>query len=192
MVHGVSPDRRHYFPAFPYRAYAVRAQRGPARPVGLPAPAPRRARARAGGRDPAAAPRPAHGGALEAAGRRPATARGRPGAERGVEPRRLPGPRPGHCGECHTPRNLLRIRDERRALAGRSAPRRRRARCPACAAWSPATGTRTPPSSRSRSSSARPWATTSWPAAAWRDPDRAVAAAPAELRAIAEYLVSLP
>ena len=30
---------------------------------------------------------------------------------------------PGHCGECHTPRNALMVPDQRRAFAGGSHPR---------------------------------------------------------------------
>ena len=122
MVHGVSPDRRHYFPAFPYRAYAVArsedlrdlwaylrqlpAVRAPGRAAEIRLlPLARRTvglwkRLAGDPRPPAADP------AQSAAWNRGAYL--------------VHGP--GHCGECHTPRNLLRIRDERRALAGGAHP----------------------------------------------------------------------
>jgi len=118
MTRGLAPDGRHYFPAFPYPSYA-------AMPAGdlldlfaylatLPAvhAEPRAAQipllplARRGvglwkriaGRAPAIERAPARGAAWN----------------RGAY---LVGA-PGHCGECHTPRNLWMVPDRSRALAG--------------------------------------------------------------------------
>jgi mono/diheme cytochrome c family protein len=118
MVRGVSPDGLHYFPAFPYPAYATMrvddlrdlwaylhelpAVRSPGRDPSLPLlPFARRAvglwkRLEGDARpflpDPAKGATWNRGAYLVSA--------------------------PGHCGECHTPRNVLMIRDESFALAG--------------------------------------------------------------------------
>ena len=118
MTRGVSPDGRCYFPAFPYVAYAgmrvedlrdlwayLRALptvHAPGRDPTLPLlPLARRTVGlwqRLAGETPPFAPDPARGAAWNR-GAYLVTA-------------------PGHCGECHTPRNLLMIRDESLALAG--------------------------------------------------------------------------
>jgi mono/diheme cytochrome c family protein len=118
MVHGTSPDGRHYFPAFPYSSFRamplddVRDLR--AYLMSLP---------------------PVPSGPL-----RPATVALEPLARRGVglwkrvalgtyaptPAPREPGLRrgeylangPGHCGECHTPRDLAMRPDGRRQFAG--------------------------------------------------------------------------
>jgi len=122
MTRGVSPDGRHYFPAFPYPAYAaMRVEdlrdlwaylRGlppvdaPARAADVPAaPLARRAVGLwklAAGETPPFRPDPARGDAWNRGAYLVAA--------------------PGHCGECHTPRDLLKVRDERRALAGAPHP----------------------------------------------------------------------
>jgi mono/diheme cytochrome c family protein len=123
MTRGVSPDGRHYFPAFPYTSYRnmpaedvldVWAHLQKLDPVHAPAHAP---------------DLPMLGLARRAVGlwKRIALA----------EPKFRPDPArsdswnrgaylvngPGHCGECHTPRNVLMIPDERRAFAGGPHPR---------------------------------------------------------------------
>jgi mono/diheme cytochrome c family protein len=118
MVRGVAPDGRHYFPAFPYPAYATMrvedlrdlwvylrqlpAVRSPGRDPSLPLlPFARRTVGlwkRLEGAAQPFVPDPAQGAAWN----------------RGA----YLVSAPGHCGECHTPRNLLMIRDESFALAG--------------------------------------------------------------------------
>jgi mono/diheme cytochrome c family protein len=118
MTRGVAPDGRHYFPAFPYAAYAgmsvddlrdlwaylrsLPPVDSPPRPAEIPlAPLARRTVGLwklAAGEMPSLAPDPARGAAWNRGAYLVAA--------------------PGHCGECHTPRNLLMVRDERRALAG--------------------------------------------------------------------------
>jgi mono/diheme cytochrome c family protein len=123
MTRGVSPDRRHYFPAFPYTSYRTM-------PVGdvldlwayLRTLDPMHAR----GRDPDV---PMLGVARRAVGlwKRLAfdEAGFRPDPERSEAFNRgaylVHGP--GHCGECHTPRNALMIPDPTRAFAGGPHPR---------------------------------------------------------------------
>jgi mono/diheme cytochrome c family protein len=118
MTRGVSPDGRHYFPAFPYEAYArmriddlrdlwaylrqLPAVRAPGREPDLPLlPLARRSVGiwkRLAGEPPLFSPDPARSASWNRGAYLVAA--------------------PGHCGECHTPRNLLMIRDESRALAG--------------------------------------------------------------------------
>lgn len=122
MTAGLSPAGRHYFPAFPYTAYAAMriddlrdlwaylrtlpAERSPGRDPELPLlPLARRGVGvwkRVHGATPPFAADPARGASWNRGAYLVATA--------------------GHCGECHTPRNLLMIRDERRALAGATHP----------------------------------------------------------------------
>jgi mono/diheme cytochrome c family protein len=123
MTRGVSPDRRHYFPAFPYTSYrnmrvedlldllaylqSLEAVRSPEHAPDMAVP----------------------GLARRAVGLWKWLALG----EAGV----LPDPErseawnrgaylvnaPGHCGECHTPRNALMIPDRSRAFEGGPHPR---------------------------------------------------------------------
>lgn len=122
MTAGLSPAGRHYFPAFPYTAYAalrvedlrdlwaylrtLPARRSPGRDPDLPLlPLARRGVGiwkRLHGETPRFEPDPARGASWNRGAYLVTTA--------------------GHCGECHTPRNLLMIRDERRALAGAAHP----------------------------------------------------------------------
>jgi mono/diheme cytochrome c family protein len=123
MTRGVSPDGRHYFPAFPYPSYRTM------RVEDLldlwaylntlePTPS-----------TPRAPDVPALGLARRAVGlwKRPALGEEgfRPDPERSESWNRgaylVNGP--GHCGECHTPRNALMIPDGGRAFAGGSHPR---------------------------------------------------------------------
>ncbi len=123
MTLGVSPDRRHYFPAFPYPSYRLMrvedlldlwAYLGTLEPV------------RAAGRPPDIA---MEGLARRAVGLWKRLALG----EAGFTPDPQHGATwnrgaylvngPGHCGECHTPRDALMIPDRRRAFAGGPHPR---------------------------------------------------------------------
>jgi len=123
MTRGVSPDRRHYFPAFPYPSYRnmrvedlldLWAYLNELDPVGSPGHAP---------------DVPAPGLARRAVGLWKRLALGeagfRPDPERSEAWNRgaylVNGP--GHCGECHTPRNTLMIPDTSRAFAGGPHPR---------------------------------------------------------------------
>ena len=123
MTEGVSPDRRHYFPAFPYTSYRsmrvedlldIRAYL-----MSLP-PVP------SSQRD---ADVPMTGLARRAVGlwkrlafREPTFP---PDPDRSAAWNRgaylVHGP--GHCGECHTPRNALLVLDDTRALGGGPPPR---------------------------------------------------------------------
>ena len=123
MVRGVSPDRRHYFPAFPYPSYRLMpvedllnlwAYLQTLEPVHAPGRAPDMAM-----------PGPARRAvglwkrlALGEAGFRPDPERSE-AWNRGAY--LVNGP--GHCGECHTPRSALMIPDESRAFAGGPHPR---------------------------------------------------------------------
>jgi mono/diheme cytochrome c family protein len=123
MTRGVSPDHRNYFPAFPYTSYRnmrvedlldLWAYLRELEPVSAP------------GRSPDIL---MPGLARRAVGLWKRLAFG----EAGI----LPDPErseawnrgaylvngPGHCGECHTPRNALMISDDSRALAGGPHPR---------------------------------------------------------------------
>jgi len=123
MMSGVSPDGRHYFPAFPYPSYRnmrvehvldLRAYLNTLDPVHSP------------GRDPDLL---MPGLARRAVGfwKRLALddARIQPDAEKTERWNRgaylVNGP--GHCGECHTPRNALMIPYESRSFAGGPHPR---------------------------------------------------------------------
>lgn len=123
MTRGVSPDRRHYFPAFPYPSYRLM----PVEDVlDLWAYLQTLEKVRAPGRAPEVS---APGLARRAVGLWKLLALGevgfRPDPERSEAWNRgaylVNGP--GHCGECHTPRNALMIPDERRAFAGGPHPR---------------------------------------------------------------------
>ena len=118
MTRGVSPEGTHYFPSFPYGSYrsmsardlldvrayllTLPAVRSPGRPQAVPLePVARRAVGiwkRLAFRAPVFSPDPARG----------------PEWNRGAY--LVKGP--GHCGECHTPRDRLMVPDEARAMAG--------------------------------------------------------------------------
>jgi len=118
VTRGISPDGRHYFPAFPYPSY--RAMRIEdvldlrAYLMGLPP-----VRSRHG--EPSV---PLVGLARRGVGLWKRIALRAPPYEpdpgRGASWRRgaYLVHAPGHCGECHTPRNLLMVPDEGRYLAG--------------------------------------------------------------------------
>ncbi len=123
MTEGVSPDHRHYFPAFPYTSYRnmlledlldLRAYL-----MSLP---------------PVRSPRRDAGVPMTWLARRMVglwkrlSLRGRsslPDPDRSAAWNRgaylVQGP--GHCGECHTPRNALMVLDDSRALEGGPHPR---------------------------------------------------------------------
>ena len=123
MNRGVSPDRRHYFPAFPYTSYRdmrvedlldLWSYLNTLEPVHSP------------GRGPDV---PALGLARRAVGLWKRLALNEPGFR--PDPDRseswnrgayLVNAR-GHCGECHTPRNVMMIPDGKRAMAGCPHPR---------------------------------------------------------------------
>ena len=123
MRRGVSPDGRHYFPAFPYTSYRLMsledlldlwAYLGALEPVRSPARAP---------------DVPALGLARRAVGLWKLAAPDETGFHSDNE-RSETWNRgayltngPGHCGECHTPRNALMILDEDQAMAGGPHPR---------------------------------------------------------------------
>lgn len=123
VTRGVSPDHRHYFPALPYPSYrnmriedvldlwaylnTLEPVRSPGRAPDIPVPGPAR---RVIGvwnlmalDDVRFQPEP---GRSETWNRGAYLVNG-----------------PGHCGECHTPRNILMIPDRSRALAGGPHPR---------------------------------------------------------------------
>jgi len=123
MTRGVSPDRRHYFPAFPYPSYrhmrvedildlwaylnGLEPVDAPKRPPDMPVPGlARRAVALWNWL------------ALDEAGFQPDPNRSDTW-NRGAY--LVNGP--GHCGECHTPRNALMIPERSRAFAGGPHPR---------------------------------------------------------------------
>jgi mono/diheme cytochrome c family protein len=123
MTQGVSPDGRHYFPAFPYPSYRTMpvedlldlwAHLQSLEPVHSPGRAP---------------DIPQLGLARRLVGlwKRllPDKVEFSPDADHSETWNRgsylVNGP--GHCGECHTPRNLLMVSDESRALAGGPHPR---------------------------------------------------------------------
>ncbi|MEX1311493.1 MAG: cytochrome c [Candidatus Sulfomarinibacteraceae bacterium] len=123
MMDGVSPEGRHYFPAFPYPAYRnmrvedvldLWAYLNSLEPVRSP------------GRDADVA---VSGLARRSVGLWKRLALGEAGIDQ--DPDRSSSwnrgaylaNAPGHCGECHTPRNALMISDSRRAFAGGPHPR---------------------------------------------------------------------
>jgi mono/diheme cytochrome c family protein len=123
MSEGVSPDRRHYFPAFPYTSFRNMSVEDllDLRAYLMSLPAVRSPR-----RDPDIAmlglARRTMGLWKRLAFRAP---KFRPDPERSAEWNRgaylTLGP--GHCGECHTPRNVFMILDDARALEGGPHPR---------------------------------------------------------------------
>jgi mono/diheme cytochrome c family protein len=118
MRRGLSPDGRHYFPAFPYASYrsmtmadlldlraylaSLPAVRSPAREADVPLVSLARRGVglwkRAAFRRPAFSPE---------AGRAPSWTRGAYLVNA-----------PGHCGECHTPKDWLMVADESRHMTG--------------------------------------------------------------------------
>lgn len=121
MTRGVSPDGRHYFPAFPYASYrwmrdedlldlfaylwTLAPVRSPERSADLPLePLARRS---------------------VGLWKRVAFAQPEPPAPRASELARgaYLVSAPGHCGECHTPRGALMVMDAERYLAGGPHPR---------------------------------------------------------------------
>ena len=120
MLRGVSPDGRHLYPAFPYTSFARMKPARHRRSLGLPGDA--AGRRRAGSRAARAAlplRHPPRHRPLEA--RLPAH-RPRRRASTPPTPRVARGQYlvegPGHCGECHTPRNFAGALDDGRWLAG--------------------------------------------------------------------------
>jgi mono/diheme cytochrome c family protein len=123
MMRGVSPDGRHYFPAFPYSSYrkmrvedvldlqayltTLEPVRSPGRAPELPMPGLARRTVGLWKRL-----------AFRGAGFQPDPER-TDAWNRGAY--LVNGP--GHCGECHTPRNIVMIPDESRAFAGGPHPR---------------------------------------------------------------------
>ena len=123
MTRGVSPDRRHYFPAFPYTSYrdmrvedlldlwaylqSLEPVRSPGRGPDIPMPGLARRAVGLWKRL-----------ALDDAGFRPDPEQSE-SWNRGAY--LVNGP--GHCGECHTPRNALMIPDKGRGFAGGPHPR---------------------------------------------------------------------
>ena len=115
---GLSPDGRHYFPAFPYASYrsvtmadlldlrayllSLPAVRSPSREADVPLVALARRGVglwkRVAFRQPLFSPEP---------GRTPSWTRGAYLANA-----------PGHCGECHTPKDWLMVADPSRPMAG--------------------------------------------------------------------------
>ena len=123
MIDGVSPDGRHYFPAFPDPSYR-------AMPVGDILDLWAHLETLTPVRSPARAPTvPALGLARRGVGLWKRLALEEPGFRR--DPRRSDewnrgaylSNGPGHCGECHTPRNALMILDPDRAYEGGPHPR---------------------------------------------------------------------
>lgn len=118
MMRGIAPDGRHYLPAFPYTSYAamppgdlldLRAYLMSLPPVSAPPQ----------DRAPLFEPLLRRGVGLWKWIGLP-TAAWQPDPARDDEWNRgaylVNGP--GHCGECHTPRNLFMVKDETRAFAG--------------------------------------------------------------------------
>jgi mono/diheme cytochrome c family protein len=123
MTDGVSPDRRHLFPAFPYPSYrhmriedvldlwaylqSLEPVQAPGRPPEMPLPGLARRAVGLWKRL-----------ALGEVGFRP-----EPGRSESWNRGAYLVNGPGHCGECHTPRNALMIPDPQRAMAGGPHPR---------------------------------------------------------------------
>ena len=123
MTRGLSPDGQHFFPAFPYTSY----RRMPVEDL-------LDLRAYLRGLDPVHSPARPPEVPLPWLARRGVGVWKRFGLEQGAfkpDPSRgdswnrgaylVNGP--GHCGECHTPRNLLMVTDENRHLQGGPHPR---------------------------------------------------------------------
>jgi mono/diheme cytochrome c family protein len=123
MTEGVSPDRRHYFPAFPYPSYRLMRVEDlldlRAYLMSLP---PARSHRREPDLGMIGLGRRAVGLWKRSAFRRRAF---RTDPQRNTAWNRgaylVHGP--GHCGECHTPRNAIMILDDTRPLAGAPHPR---------------------------------------------------------------------
>ena len=122
MVSGTSPDGRHYFPAFPYASFRemalddvrdLRAYLASLPPVRSTAPRPPTVPLEALARRGVGLWKRLALGAASAA-----PAPREPGVRRGEY--LVNGP--GHCGECHTPRDVLMRTDLRRYLAGARHP----------------------------------------------------------------------
>jgi mono/diheme cytochrome c family protein len=123
MTRGVSPDGRHYFPAFPYPSYrtmTVADLRDLWGYLQALEPVPSQARA---------PDIPQLGLARRGVGLwkrlalREAGFRGDPERSEAWNRGAYLTNGPGHCGECHTPRNALMIPDDSRAMAGGPHPR---------------------------------------------------------------------
>ncbi len=124
MTLGVSPDGRHYFPAFPYTSYgrmrvedlldlwAYLEQLEPVRSPGLAPDIPMPGLARR-----------AVGLWKQLAQRNEAGFRSDPERSEAWKRGAYLVQAPGHCGECHTPRNVLMIPEPSLALAGGPHPR---------------------------------------------------------------------
>ena len=117
MTEGRSPDGHPLYPAFPYTSYTrmTRQTWSTSRPISY-CPADRQRRA---------GPRPAVPVLLSPAAQGPAAAVFHPGAFQPDRSRSESWHRgayivngPGHCGECHTPRNALGAPERDRFLAG--------------------------------------------------------------------------
>ena len=120
MRGGVSPDGRHYYPAFPYTSYQRMAPSRPARPLRVSQDAAGRAGARARPRPAVPLQHPAGPRAVEA--RLPrrqacfsARSREEPRAGTGAP---ISSRAPGHCAECHSARNALGVIPAERRFAG--------------------------------------------------------------------------
>ena len=119
MLRGVSPDGRHLYPAFPYASYIRMAAAGHRRPQGVPRHA--AGGRRQGGRDrslrfPFSVRRGV--GLWKLAFLTDAPAVGIDAADPAVSRGQYLVEGPGHCGECHTPRNFAGAMDFARWLAG--------------------------------------------------------------------------
>jgi len=123
MTRGLSPDGQHFFPAFPYTSYRR-----------MPAGDLLDLRAYLMGLDPVHSPPRPPEVPLTWLARRSVGIWKRFGLERGVfesDPTRSDSWNrgaylvngPGHCGECHTPRNAMMVMDEQRHLQGGPHPR---------------------------------------------------------------------
>jgi mono/diheme cytochrome c family protein len=118
IARGLAPDGRHYFPAFPYMAYRA-----------MPASELLDLRAYLMSVEPVRSVPPPHRVPLLALARRgvglwklvafarPPFALASGGSDSWKRGAYLVN-RPGHCGECHTPKNVLMIEDLGRHLAG--------------------------------------------------------------------------
>ena len=108
MLKGTSPDGRHYFPAFPYAIVPAHEDRRRARPVRASQDAAAGERQSARPRRVVSVQHPPHARRLETPVPRRQAVSARPGASRREWNRGaylVNGP--GHCAECHSPRNAL-------------------------------------------------------------------------------------